>query len=120
MYDLKKTGIGNLKIINAVDAYNIVVIINGIFLSFLSEICHDEIICLRLKKGNNETGSRTLLTSITRNNNFFTLKGRYPYNVGAEKMIAIPYKGISHGWKTNVIILASLSEIVVFSSGSIK
>jgi hypothetical protein len=35
-------------------------------------------------------------------------------------MIAIPYKGISHGWKTSVITLASLFEIVVFSSGSIK
>lgn len=82
---------------NEVDPYNIVVIISGIFLSLLSEIFHEEIICLLIKKGNNESGKRTLFTSITRNNNFLTLNGRYPYNVGAEKMMAMPYKGISRG-----------------------
>jgi len=82
---------------NEVDPYSTVVIISGIILSFLSEIFHDEMICLCLKKGNNETGNSTLFTSTTRNNNFFTLNGRYPYNVGAEKIIANPYNGMSQG-----------------------
>jgi hypothetical protein len=53
-------------------------------------IVHELIIFLRIKKGNNERGNKTLLTSIIRISNFFTLKGRYPKRVGAEKMIAIP------------------------------
>lgn len=76
IYDLKNTGIGNLKMIYDVDPYNIVVIINGMVLSFLSEIAHDEITCRRCNRGNNETGINTLFTTITRNNIFFTLNGR--------------------------------------------
>jgi hypothetical protein len=90
IYDLKKTGIGNLKIMYDVDPYKIVVINNGIFLSFLSEIDQVVMMCRRYKSGSNDTGIRILLTSITRNNIFLTLKGRYPYNVGAEKIINIP------------------------------
>jgi hypothetical protein len=97
IYDLKKTGIGNLKIMYDVDPYNIVVISNGIFLSFLSEIDQLEIMFLRNKRGSNATGIRILFTSITRNKIFFTLKGRYPYNVGAENIITNPYRGSSQG-----------------------
>jgi hypothetical protein len=43
-----------------------------------------------MKKGNKESGNKTLLTNIIRINNLFTLKGRYPKRVGAEKMIANP------------------------------
>jgi hypothetical protein len=43
-----------------------------------------------MKNGNKERGNKTLLTSRMRINNFFTLKGRYPKRVGAEKMIIIP------------------------------
>jgi hypothetical protein len=63
---------------------------SGKFLSFLSVMVHELIIFMRIKKGNKERGNKTLLTSIIRINNFFTLKGRYPKRVGAEKIIAIP------------------------------
>jgi hypothetical protein len=52
-----------------------------------------------MKKGNKERGRKTLLTRIISNNNFLMLKGRYPKRVGAEKIIIIPYTGISNGWK---------------------
>jgi hypothetical protein len=43
-----------------------------------------------MKKGNKERGRKTLLTRIIRNNNFLTLKGRYPKRVGAENIITNP------------------------------
>jgi hypothetical protein len=43
-----------------------------------------------MKKGNNERGNNTLFTSIIRIINFFTVKGRYPKRVGADKIITIP------------------------------
>jgi hypothetical protein len=55
------------------------------------------IIFLCIKNGSIDRGNKTLLTSIIRNNIFFTLNGRYPKRVGAEKIIAIPYTGISKG-----------------------
>jgi hypothetical protein len=95
--DFKKTGIGNLNIIYEVVPYKTVEIISGIFLSFLSIIEYELMMCWWIKKGNREIGSKTLFTSIIRNNNFIILKGRYPNKVGAAKMIIIPYRGISKG-----------------------
>jgi hypothetical protein len=43
-----------------------------------------------MKKGKKESGNKILFIRIISNNSFFTLKGRYSNNVGAEKIIAIP------------------------------
>jgi hypothetical protein len=59
-------------------------------LSLLFSTDHELIIFLYLKKGNNESGNKTLFISKIKNSNFLSAKGRYPNSVGAEKIIAIP------------------------------
>jgi hypothetical protein len=61
----------------------------GICLSFLVSTDHECMIFLYLKKGNNESGNKTLFINTISSNNFFIAKGRYPNSVGAENIIAI-------------------------------
>jgi hypothetical protein len=98
--DLRKTGIGKRKTIYEVAAYKRVVKRSGIIRSFLFSTDHELIIFLYLKKGNKDSGSKTLLIKMIKNNSLLTVEGRYPKRVGDAKIIAIPNTGISNGWKT--------------------